>query len=197
MRDSSGDQQSGLFRWTSSDPRFPISIACPRGDAVYRSGDPAYLSVDWGNQIINFAVTRLDLSEVATRHTPDQPLAQLVIDGVKDMLWYQKQSMGNRKNVSAEYRTVLNVGFYALKRYSWNMSTVGEGASKFKAPRLVFRNRQGDQGEWVFFGRRPDDVFSRHPSSYILWTVIRNPDRSHPEYATAFSAMLESWRWLS
>lgn len=190
-------EQTGLTRWTSSDPHFPISIACPREDALYRGEDPAYLRVEWGSEVMNFVVTRLDLSVVATRHTPDQPLAKLVIDGVKDMLWYQEHSMENRKNASAEYRTVLNVGRYALKRRSWNMATIGEGASSFKAPRLVFWNRQGHQGEWVFFGRNPGDVFSRHPSNHVLWTIIRNPDPSHPQYATAFAAMLASWRWLS
>jgi hypothetical protein len=191
------DNIPGFKRFFSVDARFPISVAFPREDGFFDFNDDGDLHLQFGGNPIVMAITRLNLSVLAQRGGPFGNLSELVLEGRRTMLWFQQQGMELRKNAPAEFRTLLNVRDYTLKKRSWNMATVGSGETRFKAPRLLFHNRQGIEGEWVFFTQRPEDLFARRPSEFVLWTIIRNAVFDYAIDSATWHKILSSWRWLN
>lgn len=161
----------GFYRFSSADPRFPVSIACPENrPPVYDYNRPQYLHVDFSNSSENtFVVVREDLELYASNGDRE---AAAVVSGQRDHFWLMAQAFSRR---GERYRIT--------KRQS-EFVTVGAGS--FRAPLVTVLSRSGDlESETVFFAGR-----ERTALWQVMWIAAGGYDPA------TFRAVLSSFRWL-
>jgi hypothetical protein len=136
----------GFNRYSSTDPRFPLSLSYPKDlDVKY---DSYSVFVDFGRNPWEISVSRWDCTEERYNFQGD------------DLYKFIKQDMEKLMS-STRYVSAL------VSRYRMESALVGERAMKF--PRAIYESPAHRYGERVYV-LRPYD-----PPS-IIWTIWRNAD---------------------
>lgn len=167
----------GFYRFSSADPRFPVSIACPEDKSpVYDFNRAQYLHVDFSNSNVNsFVVVREDLALYAKNG--DREAAE-VVSGRRNHFWLMEQAFARKRG-----------GGWFKKRYritKRESEFVPVGRDGFGAPFVALYDEDGEfDGETVFFA-------GREPSA--LWQIIWNPRGGYDQ--PTFRQVLSSFRWL-
>ncbi|WIG60628.1 MAG: hypothetical protein OJF49_003376 [Ktedonobacterales bacterium] len=175
----------GFVRFTSLDSRFPIAISVPislHSGLFYDMNDESNLVLSSGTSLV---IKREDMRLLAERNIWR---AQEVTKGSKDMAWYARETFDQWKRSGYS-----SVSRYQLLERDRDMTVVGNGSSAFRAPTIIWKTSSGAEGLQIFFTRRPSDVVSSRPSSFLLWTIILHPDR---ELRPQWQAILSSFQWL-
>jgi len=181
----------GFKRYSSTDPRFPLSLSYPGDlDVMYNCVQDTSPFVDFGRDPWQISVTRWDRTE--ERYN-------LRGDGLYEFI---KQDM-NKLMRSTQYVSAL-VNRYSLEWPGQHSSKLGKalfgsawpenlrgpalvGERAMEVPRAIYESPAHRYGERVY-------VWRPYDSPSIIWTIWRNAGADLAE--DTFKRVLRSLRWL-
>ncbi len=157
----------GFKRYSSTDPRFPLSLSYPEDlDVMYNRVQDTSRFVDFGNYPWQISVTRWDRTEEGYNFRGN------------DLNEFIKQDMNKLMRGPSKVSPL-------VRRYSMEWALVGERAMKF--PRAIYESPAHRHGERVY-------VLRPYDSPSIIWTIWRNASADLAE--DTFKIVLRSLRWL-